>query len=143
MKILDDFGFDVRIPKMRENCKTDNLRDGYIPKCQSWREENFMEREKMGKWKKQKDLNIWQPTNPEDELVGEVISITESRFGGYQYCIKQDDESMIITPSHKVLQNRIIDAKVGTRVKIVFIGYEKPTTKGYSPMAMYDVFFEE
>jgi hypothetical protein len=50
---------------------------------------------------------------------------------------------MIITPSHKVLQNRLSDAKIGTFIKIVYLGLEKSKIKGYNAMAMYDVFFDE
>ena len=95
------------------------------------------------KWVKQKDLNLWQPKEEGEEIEGQIISVTESKFGGFQYGIKKEDGTSVMTPSHKVLQNRLSDAKTGTMVKIVYLGLEKPKIKGYSPTAMYDVFFAE
>lgn len=94
------------------------------------------------KWNKQEGKGFWIPENEGDELIGEVTSIREGDYGN-QYCIKKEDGEEIFTPSHKVLQNRMADAAVGTTVKIVYTGTEPPAQKGYKPTQMYDVFFAE
>lgn len=92
---------------------------------------------------KQEGAGIWMPAEDGDELLGEVTHIDTEGLYGTQYVIKKDDGEEVRTPSHKVLQNRMQKAKVGTSVKIVFTGTEAPKIRGQNPTCMYDVFFKE
>lgn len=89
-------------------------------------------------WKKQ-ETQFWEPEKEGDELIGDVTDIREGDFGK-QYEVK-NGEASYVTPSHKVLQNRMAKAEVGTKVKIVFTGTEEPTKKGHNPTKMYEVYF--
>lgn len=92
---------------------------------------------------KQEGAGIWLPEKEKEELEGEVTHINREGLYGVQYTIKKSDDDEVLTPSHKVLQNRMQKAKVGTKVKIVFMGTEAPKIRGQNPTSMYDVFFDE
>jgi len=94
-------------------------------------------------YKKQEGAGIWIPQEENEELEGEVTSINTEGLYGIQYTIKKKDGEEILTPSHKVLQNRMQNAEVGTKVKIVYIGQEAPKIRGNNPTSLYDVYFDE
>ena len=94
-------------------------------------------------YKKQEGAGIWLPKDEKDELVGEVTHINTEGLYGVQYTIKKADGEEILTPSHKVLQNRMQKAVVGTKIKIVYTGTEAPKVRGQNPLTLYDVFFDE
>ena len=94
-------------------------------------------------YKKQEGAGIWLPKEEKDELEGEVTHINTEGLYGVQYTVKKSDGEEVLTPSHKVLQNRMQKAVVGTKVKIVFVGTEAPKIRGQNPMSMYDVYFDE
>ena len=85
---------------------------------------------------------FWLPEKKGDEIVGKVIDVLEGNFGK-QYLIKTDDGSMITTPSHAVLQAKMISVKEGTKVKIIFDGEVPATKKGNNPTKIYIVFVDE
>lgn len=85
--------------------------------------------------------NIWKPTQKGEEKIGVVEDIIEGKFGK-QYVLICDNDTMM-TPSHKVLQNRLAEVKRGMTVKMVFQGTELPTVKGNNPTAMYDVYIRK
>lgn len=97
----------------------------------------------MGDWVKQEGAGIWLPVEEGEKLEGEVTHIDTEGLYGTQYVVKKSDGEELRTPSHKVLQNRMQKAAVGTKVKIEFTGTEAPKVGGQNPMAMYDVFFME
>jgi len=86
--------------------------------------------------------NFWNPTEENEEIRGTITEIQDIDYGR-QYKIKQDDGVIITTPSHKVLQNRMRDMKLGDYVKIVFTHEELPTVKGNNPTKFYDVYKAE
>lgn len=93
---------------------------------------------------KQEGAGIWLPKDEKDTLEGEVTHINTEGLYGTQYTIKpKEGGDEVLTPSHKVLQNRMQKAKVGTKVKIVFTGQEAPKIRGQNHTQMYDVFFDE
>lgn len=96
-----------------------------------------------GKRVKQEGAGIWLPENAGQKLEGEVTHINREGMYGTQYTVKKDDGEEVLTPSHKVLQNRMLKAEVGTKIEIEFIGTEPPKIRGQNPMAMYDVYFIE
>ena len=56
--------------------------------------------------------------------------------------IKEDGVEML-TPSHKVLQNRLTNVKKGDNIRIVYKGTEDAKKKGYNPTEMYKVYLTE
>lgn len=94
-------------------------------------------------WKKQEGMGFWSPEKEGDELVGEVTSVDTEGEYGTRYMIRNEDGDEVITPSHKVLQNRMLKAKKGDKVKIVYKGTEPPSVKGYSPTQIYEVFIDQ
>ena len=92
---------------------------------------------------KQEGAGIWLPEKENEELEGEVVHINTEGLYGTQYTIKKEDDEEVLTPSHKVLQNRMQKAEKGTKVKIVFTGTEAPKIRGQNETKMYDVFFDE
>jgi len=93
-------------------------------------------------WKKQEITEFWTPEVEGDELIGTVKEIRTHQEYGRQYLIMQEDKKAILTPAHKVLQNRMIAVKEGDEVKIVYLTSELPKVKGHSPTKMYDVFIK-
>lgn len=97
----------------------------------------------MSEWKKQESGDIWLPVKDGEELIGEVTDLMTEGVYGNQLMIKKEDGSLIATPSHKVLQNRIREVKKGDTIKIVYTGEELPKIKGNNPTKMYDVYIDE
>lgn len=85
------------------------------------------------------EYEFWKPSKEGEELVGVVERVLNGNFGN-QYVIKTDDERSVLTPSHKVLQNRMIEILEGDFVRLVFIGTEPSKEKGKNPTAMYEVY---
>ena len=94
-------------------------------------------------WKKQEGAGIWIPEKEGQELIGEVTHIDTEGLYGTQYVVKKTDGEEVRTPSHKVLQNRMQKAVVGTEVKIVYKGNEPPKIRGQNPTEIYEVYFME
>lgn len=92
---------------------------------------------------KKQEQEMWLPVKEGEELEGDIIEINTEGMYGNQYHIKKADGSVIVTPSHKVLQNRIINCVKGDKVKIVYVGEESPKVKGQNPTKMYDVYRDE
>ena len=92
------------------------------------------------KWEEQTGSGMWMPENPGDSLEGTVIDVKEGTYGN-QYVIKKADNEEVLTPSHKVLQNRMGMAVKGTTVRITYVKSELPTVKGNHPTRIYKVEF--
>lgn len=82
--------------------------------------------------------DMWLPEKPGDELTGKITEIVDGTYGR-QYKLQLPDGKTATTPSHKVLQNRLAEAKVGDVVKIIFLEAAPPAVKGQNPMQMYKV----
>lgn len=97
---------------------------------------------KEDEWQKQEGSPMWQPKEENEELKGEVVKFLEgtpTNFGP-QWEIKDENDNIVRTPSHKVLQARMGDIKEGDFVRIVFTGTKAPKIRGQSPTMLYDVF---
>jgi hypothetical protein len=97
---------------------------------------------KDDEWQKQEGSALWQPKEVNEELRGEVVKAIEgtaTNFGP-QWEIKDENDEVLRTPSHKVLQARMGDIKEGDFVRIVFTGTKPPKIRGQSPTMLYDVF---
>ena len=99
----------------------------------------------MIEWKKVESEalgNLWLPEQKGDELVGTVEKREEGTYG-VQFTIKKDDGSLIKTPSHKVLQNRMAKLALGQMVKLVFTGEIPPKIRGENPTKLYELYVQE
>lgn len=81
---------------------------------------------------------FWNPKVVDECLVGEVIEITKGRFGD-RFTIKTDDLE-VQTPSHKVLQSRMVHVVVGSIVKIIYKGELAPKVRGENTTKLYEVY---
>ena len=81
--------------------------------------------------------SFWNPTKEEEEIEGVITDIQDTQYG-LQVKLK-NETSEITTPSHKVLQNRLVDCKLGDYIKIIFIKEELPTVKGRNGTKIYKV----
>jgi len=93
-------------------------------------------------WEKQESGAYWTPAKINEELVGEVITIDEGQYGK-NYTVRQADGKTLITGANKALLPRMVNVKVGTQVKIIYLGEELPTVKGYKPTKLFDVFIKK
>jgi len=95
-------------------------------------------------WEKQELGSYWKPEAAGEEQIGVIDKIEDNEQFGKQYTIKQAETGDIVTlPSHKVLQNRLVNAIVGSKVKIVYTGEELPKVKGNNPTKMYEVYLDK
>lgn len=93
----------------------------------------------MTNWKKI-ESDMWLPEKKGDSVEGEIVNMNPDGTYGLAVDLKKADGKIINLPSHKVLQNRLRNLKVGNKVKVEFTGEEPPSRKGDSPTKMYDVY---
>lgn len=86
--------------------------------------------------------DMWLPKKEGENLKGEVMDITEGMYGK-QYLLKKADGETVLTPSHKVLQTRLLKVKVGQVIRIQYEGDEPPKLKGQNPTKMYRAFLDD
>lgn len=89
-------------------------------------------------FEKLEGAGIWLPDKEEDVLQGEVTKISEGLYG-LQHTVKSE-AGEFRTPSHKVLQARLQEVKVGDYIKIVYKGSIPPKVRGQNPTEMYEAF---
>ena len=96
----------------------------------------------MAEWKEQKGIQFWNPEHEKDELVGKCVKIDKDAEFGIRIVIEDVDRQQWMTPSHKVLQNRLMSIESGMMVKIVYLGEdsENKPKKGQNPLKLYKVF---
>lgn len=101
-----------------------------------------MEKQKDNEgFEKQEGMQFWNPTEVGQELKGEVVAVNEGDYGK-QYVVRTANGDEVTTSSHKVLQNLLVKAKVGSKVKIRMTGFEKPRKKGNNPTTLYEVWLK-
>lgn len=82
--------------------------------------------------------NRWYPERIGDFLQGVIINVEIDQFENKKYLVKREDNMEFITPSHKVLMNKLTNAKVGDYIKIVYTGERQGKQKNATKL--YDVF---
>lgn len=78
--------------------------------------------------------DAWKPVDVEDFIEGEVVEIAKGQYG-WEYTLKLDNDELVKTPNHTVLNKRMELTQVGDCVKVVYKG-EKDTGKG-NPLQLY------
>lgn len=89
-------------------------------------------------WEEVKESNFWTPEKEGDSVEG-VITIMEQDNFGLKVTIEQPGNKSIVLPSHKVLQMRLKNCKVGEQIKVIFERTELPKIKGHNPTKIYKV----
>lgn len=84
------------------------------------------------------ESNMWLPARAGDSIEGIIISITQGQYG-VQAVIEDKEGKHIALPSHKVLQNRIVNCKVGELIKVIYEKEELPKVRGQNPTKIYKV----
>ena len=95
----------------------------------------------MTEYVEQTGTGIWLPEVGE-ELEGKIVDKSEGDYGS-QWTVQKEDGTLLKTPSHKVLQNRLVSVGVGDSVKLVYEKDEAPGVKGFSPTKIYKVFIKK
>lgn len=85
------------------------------------------------------DIGIWIPTRKGEQVEGEVIEVRQGLYG-MQLIIQNAQGEKITTPSHKALQSRLVNFKVGDLIKIVYQNTDLPKIKGQQGTRLYAVF---
>ena len=81
----------------------------------------------------------WNPTTEGEEIGGCVVHI-ETEQNGKVYTISYNAKGdTIITPAHRVLQDRMISVKVGDVVNIIYKGEVPSKVQGKNPTKIYKV----
>lgn len=95
----------------------------------------------MAEWKEiETNMNIWKPEKPGEEIEGEVISKENDETFGLQVEIKTPSGENFKLPSHRALQSRLRDVKVGDYVKAQLTEELPPKIRGHNPTKIYKVF---
>lgn len=91
------------------------------------------------KWEDVKgSSNLWLPTKVGEAIEGAIVAMEKNQYG-IQAKIELKDGQQLLTPSHKVLQSRLADCKVGDYVRITFEKEELPTVKGRQGTKIYKI----
>jgi len=83
------------------------------------------------------EKNFWAPEKVGEEIVGEIVEITQGQYGT-RYLIEKDNGDKIMLPSHKVLQSRLQGCVVGDVIKAKYTGELAPKVRGDKPTKMYE-----
>ena len=83
--------------------------------------------------------DFWSPKEKGDSIEGTIVDIMNGKYGR-QLVIETTDKKQIITPAHKVLQQKLSNKVVGDMIKIVFDGQQLPSVKGEKGAMIYKVF---
>ena len=86
----------------------------------------------------QDEFTLMTCENVGDTVTGEIIAKNEGRFGPY-WTIRLEDGTEVFTPSHKVLQNRLMKVAIGSNVKIEKLESLAPKVRGQNATTMYKV----
>lgn len=87
------------------------------------------------------ELDIWLPKEKEEFIEGEVVEISDGQYGR-QITLKNEAGDTNTTPSHKVLQSRLSEIKMGDWIRVVYKGEELPKLKGHNPTKIYKVLID-
>lgn len=97
-----------------------------------------MAEEKQETWEDvQGTSNVWLPVQPKESIEGVIKELKQGQYGAFAVILGKDQEWT--TPSHKVLQTRLVGCKIGDYVKITYEKEELPTIKGRNPTKIYSV----
>lgn len=89
-------------------------------------------------WLEQKGVsNFWKADKIGDSITGKVHEIKQGTYG--MQVTLENEAGLFTLPSHKVLQNRLQDCKVGDFVKVIYEKEELPKVRGQNATRIYKV----
>lgn len=97
-----------------------------------------MAEQNLNGWEEVKESNFWNPEKEGDSVEGIIVAMETDNFG-LRVTIEAPDKSTIILPSHKVLQTRLKNCKIGEQIKVIFEKTDLPKIKGHNPTKIYKV----
>ena len=74
------------------------------------------------------ELNIWMPTTIDETILAKIIEIREGTYGIEAAMRVKGQEEEVITPAHKLLQDKIEQLQEGDIVKITYLGQHVATS---------------
>ena len=83
------------------------------------------------------ETSFWSP-QVNDEIEGIIISMIQGTYG-IETVIENKEHKQITLPSHKVLQARLSNCKVGDLIKVIYEKEELPKVKGQHGTKIYKV----
>lgn len=90
-------------------------------------------------WEEMKgNSGLWLPSKPGDFLEGSIIALSQGLYG-VQADVDAGNLGILRTPSHKVLQAKLKDCKIGDYVKIIYEKTDLPKVKGQHGAMLYKV----
>ena len=90
---------------------------------------------------KGKKSMYWKPETKGEEIVGVMVESRNDKDYGLQCRIENKMQDIDVwTPSHRVLQNKLQEAKVGDKLRIIYDGEEETSKQGKNPTKLYRVF---
>lgn len=89
-------------------------------------------------WEEVKESNFWNAEKEGDSVEGIIVAMETDNFG-LKVTIETADKKTIILPSHKVLQSRLKNCKIGEQIKVIYEKTELPKIKGHNPTKIYKV----
>lgn len=86
---------------------------------------------------------VWNPENPNDELVGTLLGSDEGvgRYESTVYHLEMDDGAQISVWGSTVLDSKMRFVKAGQKVKIVYTGKQK--SKAGSDTKLFEVYVDD
>jgi len=96
-----------------------------------------MENTNLDGWEEVADSNYWNPVIEGESVEGIITLVNKDDFG-LKVTIENKGKAIVL-PSHKVLQNRLQNCKVGDMIKVIFEKKELPKIKGHNPTNIYKV----
>lgn len=84
------------------------------------------------------ESNLWLPVKEGESIEGVIVSMNQGQYG-IQTTIETQEKKMVALPNHKVLQNRLVNCKVGELIKVIFEKEELPKIRGQNPTKIYKV----
>lgn len=62
------------------------------------------------------------------ELIGVLVDLKENNFGGHDYVLETEPKKMVLVRGLTALASKMSSIKLGTKVKIVYLGKKKSQT---------------
>ena len=95
----------------------------------------------MGYVEQTSESEFWNPKKEGEELEGTIVRAFDGDHGK-QYTI-ENDKGSFTTCSHTILVGKMSKAKVGDKVKLVFVNEDLPKIKGQNGVKHYNVFIDQ
>lgn len=90
-------------------------------------------------WKKI-ESQIFQFEEVEDFIEGELVGVEDGQFGNDVYRILTKDKGEFVVFGTTILQTKMEDIPLNTRIKIVYMGEKPSKVAGQNPLKLFEVY---